>query len=261
MAGLGTAPLYVTVPSQIPSDNNREVQSRALLPLIDPRTGELVAHNHVRISLRQLWEVLEDQTNLGAESFRLVSRAGAEANGDDDLIQLWEDPLTYTMSEKQLAGIPLAEVVLPLDGCSENPSKPQCRDFAQIVDAIHKGKTEQRQFIRTGLSRQDELINFNFAPIELTSYRPVNASDFSRGTYAYTRPVFALAFAQTEEAVLNSFSSVSSEISRTQDNSLIAMSIVMLLAIVVVVIVSWFVALSIAIPVAQLCELVTMINR
>ena len=214
----------------------------------------------------EVWEKLVD-TELGQGSFKIVSRSGY-GTPYRDTFHIIGNPGNpgFPMSDDQPSeGDSLAAVVLPYDQCDNifefSPSCEYLATFNRVVKAVHRGSYSFTQFTRTGPSGQPERVNLNFAPVLVTSLKPLNSSDFSRGTEDSRDPVFTVSFGQTERGVMETFNSIADALEDTLRKGMAYLVAAVVVAFLVVLVVSWVMAESVAIPVAQLCTFVTSINR
>lgn len=260
------APLHVTVPRPV-APGTLSFESRALLPLINPSVeggGEFIGNTIVRFSLQEAWDII-DKTEWDKGFFRIISQSGKLVE-PNDVIYLADNPFQPgTPVTTPRTNVSLAQVLLPNDRCDNvfeySQSCEYLARFHRVVQGVQRGSFGYTQFRRTGADGRQEVVNYNFSPVTLTSLEPVNASDFSRGVRDVPMPIFSVSFGQTEEGIRKSFISVSEEIDKTLRVSLIVMIVIVSITFCLVVYVSWGVALSVSVPVAQLCALVTRINR
>ena len=272
-------PLYITDPTDV-SDTNTEVQARAVLPLVFD--GRVIAQTMARVSLQQVWNKITD-TELGVGSFRLVSSAGdgnSATNTTSNTVHLWDNPFLvdgnkndddddaddgnddgagFQMPE---SSVPLSDVILPKDGCDGPDPNDVCTVFHDdVASRINAGEYGYHQFQRIGPGGESETVNYNFAPISLRAFRPIDPSNFSAGMEEFESAVFSLSFGQTEWGVRDSFVSVQSKINSTLREDLIMLLVVVVLALLLVLAVSRRLALLVAHPVSELYSLVLSINR
>lgn len=250
-------PLYISPPeAQLHASSVLEVQLAQ--PLIDTRTDEVIGISMARLQGQQLLVALsEEMTPLGVGSFRVMTAAGDRARELDVLVApgftFGDDPVSTS------------EILLPNDSCDKFDASSSCRnvlDFSQIVEDMHAGGTDLQTFTRTSnTTGAPEMVSLTYAPVSVQSYRPIDPSDFSRGVRGYTSNVFSVALGSTEEGIALTFLSAQEALNGTLRRFVMSLLIILVVSLVVLVPVSAWISMSIAVPVTQLCQLVTHVNR
>ena len=256
---------FVTLPRSI-IPGNPEKLSRGVLPLIDPSSGELVGQTELTFSMEHIWREVDD-TVLADKAFKILSDAGEVASPHDTLYISGNPghPGSPPTSKSAKEGDSLARVLMPYDQCDSifeyTESCKLLANFQRIVSAVHRGTFSWTRFNRTSHEGTTEEVAFVFAPVLLPGYRPVDPSDFSRGTLEQQAPVFALSFGQKQDDIVDTFISVHDELAKTLQRSMGVLVAVATATLVVVLVVTYFMTLSVSIPVTQLYALVTNINQ
>ena len=239
---------------------NNTLLSRGILPLMDSRSDHLIGLSTARFSLQDFQDRL-DSTTMGPKTFKLLSHSGRDATHRD----------TFYVDDSQTGKrfhaepVSLAEVVLPHDRCesvfSYNRSCEHLLNFNRAAEAMHRGASFLTQVSRTTASGEPENLRLNFGPVLLTTLRPWDESDFSRGVREYQIPVFTVTFGITEEGLRETFTSAEADMDRTLRTGFAIMIASVAAVFAILAAVSWFVAMSVAIPVAELYNAVSDINR
>ena len=256
---------FVTLPESI-IPGNPERLSRGVLPLIDPSSGEFVGQTEMRFSIEHIWREIDD-TLLADKAFKILSNAGHVTSPFDTLYISGNpgNPGAPLTSESAKEGDSLARVLMPYDKCDNvfeyTESCKLLAKFQRIVSAIHRGAFSWTRFHRTSHDGNIEEIAIAFAPVLLPGYRPVDPSDFSRGSLEQQQPVFSLLFAQRQDDIIDTFVSVHDELAKTLQRSMGVLIAVAISTLVAVLVATYFLTLSVSIPVTQLYALVTSINQ
>ena len=253
---------FVTLPCSI-IPGNPERLSRGVLPLIDPSSGEFVGQTEMRFSMEHIWRVIED-TLLGDKAFKMLLNAG-KVKSPLDVVYVAGHTGSPLSSETIDAGASLASVLMPYDQCDNvfeyTESCNLLARFQRIASAIHDGFFSWTSFRRTSRDGNIEEVAFAFSPVILPGFRPVDPSDFSRGTLEQQKPILAVAFGQEQDDIFDTFVSVRDELASTLGRSMGLLIVVAVATLVVVCVVTYFMTLSVSIPVTQLYALVTSINQ
>ena len=256
---------FVTLPRSI-IPGNPERLSRGVLPLIDPSSGEFLGQTEIKFSMEHIWRAIDD-TALADKVFKILSNAGHVTSHLDTLYISGNpgNPGSPPSPESAQEGDALARVLMPYDECDNvfeyTESCKLLANFQRIVSAIHRGAFSWTHFNRTSRDGTTEEVAFAFAPVLLPGYRPVDPSDFSRGTLEQQAPVFALSFGQKQQDIVDTFISVHDELAKTLQRSMGVLIAVAVATLAVVLVVTYFMTLSVTIPVTQLYALVTSINQ
>jgi len=244
----GGSPLSLGRPSEFVGGNATQLAS---LPLIDPQTGDLVAMSSVVFTPEEIWDALrEEATPLGERGLHVLVATKPELNGDDTVMS--PELLDHSGTCGQFANL--------LVDCDASSGAVCHRSdsIERLVDDMRAGKTGQSQFDRV-LSESGALdkVSFTFAPVNVTSFRPVDPSNFSRGVEAFTSAVYSLGLGRSEESLRTSYENLSA----TVGEALGVLILSVFTGIWIILYASIQISLSIAKPVAQLCDLVHSANR
>ena len=253
---------FVTLPCSI-IPGNPERLSRGVLPLIDPSSGEFVGQTEITFSMEHIWGEIE-ATKLGDNAFKVFLNAG-NVKSPLDVVYVAGHTGSPLSSETIDAGASLASVLMPYDQCDNVFEYTEsCRllaNFQRVVSAIHRGAFSWTQFNRTSRDGTTEEVALAFSPVLLPGYRPVDPSDFSRGTLEQQEPVLSVSFGQRADDIFDSFVSVRDELGSTLGRSMGVLISVAISTLVAVWVATYFMTLSVSIPVTQLYALVTSINQ
>jgi len=244
----GGSPLSLGRPSEFVGGNATQLAS---LPLIDPQTGDLVAMSSVVFTPEEIWDALrEEATPLGERGLHVLVATKPELNGDDTVMS--PELLDHSGTCGQFANL--------LVDCDASSGAVCHRSdsIERLVDDMRAGKTGQSQFDRV-LSESGALdkVSFTFAPVNVTSFRPVDPSNFSRGVEAFTSAVYSLGLGRSEESLRTSYENLSATVGD-------AMSVLILMeftGIMVILYATVQISVSVTKPVTQLFEVVRGVNR
>lgn len=254
------SPIYLSPPRRFTTTAPLPLSTLSL-PVIDSRNNELLGGTMGRFSEEMVLQTLSDtRTPLGFGSFHLLTLAGEYAQEDDVLLapgfEYGDDP------------VPISEILLRNDSCSDdekNASAESCQhlaNFQAIVDEMHAGGTDLKTFQRTSPETgKPEWVTLTYAPVRVRSFRPIDSSDFSRGAREFSTEILSVAMGQTEDGISLKFESVRESLDGTLERFVIVLLIIAVVALVVLIPVSAWLSMSIAVPASQLCRLVDDINR
>ena len=252
------SPLFIAPLVEVASDNPAPSASVAL-PLVDSRSNEFFGETMLQFSLEVIEDILGmNRSPLESGGFHLMLAIGENAPSEDVLyapdFDVGDDPIS---SQRTL---------LPNDECSSVFEFSQgCVNLERFQNAkqhMQTGGSALTSFTRTtpqsGLS---ESVSFAYAPVFVTSYRPTDASDLSRGVRAYSNPVWSIATGQTDVGLQLTFASVQSALDSAIARFVIVLVIVSVVAFAILIPISAWISMSITVPVTQLCAVVADVNR
>ena len=258
----GGPPLALSMPSSDPKLESDRL-SHGTLPLIDTKTRRFIGLSSVQFPLDGIIADLDD-TSIGTQSFKMLTKIGPGASPKDNifLTDLLGDPLSESPTGP---GYSLEEVLLPYDQC-DNATEAQtsCNNlkmFREIETLMRQGGVAFTKFTRTGPNGLQQTVNYGYFPVFLPSHRPTDPSNFTRGTTFFFTPVWAVSLAQIEDGIKEDFESIGVELDSVAERFLTMLISLLAVVIVVVAVVSWFLAMSVSIPVAQLLTIIKAINR
>ena len=256
VAERGGDPLFITQPF-LGFDHKALTQSAAL-PIIDTRNNEYIAQAKVRLDAKPVYDALNSsQTRLNGGGFPVLISVPIDETHEAVALKA---PTLEFGETGDLEGL-----LLPNDKCEDfdatSISCERSAAFAKMIKDMTAGKTGQAQILRTSESGGTERLNFAFAPVEVPSLRAIDPSNFSRGVRGYKATVFSIALAQTDEGLLDSWSSMRKELESISQIMIGFMGFLIAVWLFAVVVALWCVALSIVRPVIDLLELVKKINR
>ena len=161
----------------------------------------------------------------------------------------------------------IEDLLMRHDNCdAATNSRMACenrREFEKILERKISGDADTVTFRRTKNEDGDEqeTIYYSFAPVEVTSFRAVDASNASRGVYSFKSYPYVLGIGETEQGLYSTFETVEGPLNNTVKISIAVVSVSIIIAFCFVAFISSRVALSITIPVTQLLSLVRSIRR
>uniref|UniRef100_A0A7S4IG44 Uncharacterized protein n=1 Tax=Odontella aurita TaxID=265563 RepID=A0A7S4IG44_9STRA len=245
------APLHVTPPYPFGGMDTLVAQS-ATLPLVDPRNKHLVGMSLLDFMSNAIFSSVTS-TRLVDRGFPILITGQTDVFRNDAVI----GP-NFTL------GIDVArveEVVVPYDWRCANNTCSSGTYFDKIAGEMREGKNGKSSFVRTTSNGDEEKMYISYAPVNVTSYRPLNHSDFSRGVERFSSLVYSLAFVQPKTALLATFANDSENIKDQVKVSIAVLTSVILLASVFLVYISARVTVSITVPILSLLKIMRNINR
>ena len=244
------APLVVNRPSlQLITDPYP--QSSMALPLIDTRNGQLLGESMTRYSNENMIRAALHGGGAVPDTDRFITFVGDTAPPG----RLLAGTGMETPTDQGTAHA--SSLMLPQTNCSETAT---CHEFDTITVAMHSGSAGLGSFSRDVDGRQEHVF-VAYAPVDVKTYRSTDPSDFGRGVTEHRSAVYSVAFAQSEESIAAGYAAHSETLRDTLRENIWTLLIVALVATAVLVPVSAWVAVFISIPIFELCELVTNVNR
>lgn len=254
--GLGSGdPLYVTPPYLFAAGHITGVS--ATLPVVNSKTGEYIGQSLVDFSPDEIYDVLTlNRTPLPVNGFFVLKTTRRDINGGDVVVGPG-----YEFGEPTA----VEDLLLPHDTCtSESDSSPQClnrKRFLNISKAMDSGQNDTTVLTRTTSDGRTETVNFEYAPVRVSSYRFMDPSDLSAGIDSFDSFVYSLGIGVSEEGLVLTFAPTKSSLSRTVNIAIIVLSLVIVILFGCIFYVSFIVTASAVTPIAKLYLFIRDINR
>jgi hypothetical protein len=153
---------------------------------------------------------------------------------------------------------PIAELVLPND--------PPCQGvacetgFYAVLKDMKAGSTGTRRFTRTAVDGSEEALYIAYAPVVVKTFAAVDGSDFGRGVVKSNYLLYSLAFAEYEDAMLDQFYVIQSDIDDQFYTTVAVLCITIILSTAFIVYFSKAITVSMTAPMLHLLELIKTIN-
>ena len=164
----------------------------------------------------------------------------------------------YTIGDDPTAASNLA---LPTDArCKSPPCRERLAQFDKIVDSMQAGEPSSSEFIRAAKDGGVEKLHLAYAPVKLKSLRPLG-SDFRSGVEVSEQVIYSLGLCEVEKSLLEIFEEIREELSTQIGVAVVTLSLVIVIAVLFIVYMSYLVATSITEPMLYLLELIRCINR
>uniref|UniRef100_A0A7S4NFJ6 Uncharacterized protein n=1 Tax=Odontella aurita TaxID=265563 RepID=A0A7S4NFJ6_9STRA len=239
-----SAPMYVS-PPYVFAGQSITAQSCGM-PLIDPVTQEFVGQTLVDFMPNAIISSLSKaNTELVQGGFPVLVAARADVLGHDAVI----GP-EFDIGDP---GRHIEELVVPND--------PPGHSFYRIADDMREGKQHVESFRRTRHDGSVEDIIVAFAPVNVSSFRPMNASDYARGVREYNDVIYSLGLAQPKEELLRPFKEVGDTVQRQVNICIGVLAAVITVSTAVLIYVTSRVTVSITVPILHLLGLLRNVNR
>jgi len=156
-------------------------------------------------------------------------------------------------------------VVLPYDmECMEVDEEcaARVRDFEKIASEMKAGKASGGTFLRTDARGSVEKMHVSYAPITAAAYRPIDGSDFTRGTTrAFRSLVYSLALAQPNADLMEPFRTLEGDIQRQVNICIGVLAALIVVSAALLLYISFRMTESIIHPVLHLLAMVKNVNR
>jgi tetratricopeptide (TPR) repeat protein len=222
--------------------------------LIDPHSGQLLGQALIDFTSDRILESLTDAMTPLVDGFHVLITMKPDESGNDVVVAPGFD--FRDLSRNETATI--SRYILPFG----SPDGEQGVDsFDSILNDMRTGNSGEKTFLRFNNANVVESINFAYAPVSVMSLRIINSSDLSTGTEIYRPHIFSLALGQKEEGLLAQVKGVANNLEKSSHIFLTVFSILIAVAILLVVLLSYRVAVSIITPVAQLLTLTRQMNN
>ena len=251
----------------IPTDTTEtKERPKAIMPVVNPMNGNIVAQTQIEFSLQEVWDLLDD-FEWGEGVFQLVALAGNDSI--NEVVNLLDNPIEPDQpipEDVPTSKMTIEEAIMPLDKCDDIFGyDDSCRHLDSFASKRRVATGQPgygwKQQLRTDSTGGVEVFNFNWSPSYISSVIPKNASDFATGVTEVETAQFLVISCQTEKGVMGTFRSVSTEIDATLRYAIIIITVGIGVAMLAVLYISTLVARSVSIPIAQLCTVVASMNQ
>mmetsp|Transcript_30884 Transcript_30884/g.92555 ORF Transcript_30884/g.92555 Transcript_30884/m.92555 type:complete len:1871 (-) Transcript_30884:814-6426(-) len=251
------APLYVTPPYEFAGSSI--VAQSCTLPLVDPKTGEHIGQTLLDFTPGPMTSSLQKENiDLAEGGFAILITTRKDALGHDTVI----GP-NYNIGDP---GKQIEDLFVPPEEKCPNPSADftgSVNPFCDIASAMRKGKEGNGTFNMVSSdegSGKDEYY-FSYAPVNVTSFRPVDDSDYTRGVKKYDSTIYSLGFAEPRKELTKLFQRNRARTQKFIYISIAALTVVILIATTLLVWISSRVTVSVTIPIIHLLGLLKNVNR
>ena len=247
--------LHVTAPYKFAGDGPNVVYAQtSTISIVDPVTEEHVGQTLLDFIAQPIYRTLEENTYLGYDGFPILI-AVSDGNNPETVIG-------PGVSEGQDSSF-ISEGVLPYDAkCVDNNA---CAErigvFDAIVDSMKKGDSNETSFTRRTNDGEVETLHVAYSPVYVTSVRPVNSSDYSRGVNRQRILVYSLALVETEEGILMPFQQIRDTTKKQTNVAIGVLTIVIFAATLTIIYISHRLATSFTEPMIYLLDLIRYINK
>ncbi|KAG7355713.1 hypothetical protein IV203_000399 [Nitzschia inconspicua] len=226
----------------------------ATIPIFDPSTSEHVGQTLLDFIATPIYSALQDTEYLGPEGFSILITVDSGTAP--------ETIIGPGVSEGSNS-IPISDGVLPFDlncsmadGCEERRSR-----FEAIVDSMKRGESKDAEFTRKDGNGEIEILHLAYAPVYVTSIEQVDSSDFSRGVSRANQLVYSLGILETQQQMLLPFREIENATKHQSVVAVAVLGIIIFLATVSVVYISYRLAASFSEPMIYLLGLLQEINK
>jgi hypothetical protein len=245
--------LHITAPYLFAGE--RSYAQTSTIAIVDPITGEHVGQTLLDFLSQPIYRTLEENTHLGLDGFPILI---AVNDGDNP-----ETIIGPGVSEGQDSSF-ISDVVLPYDiTCAKGDS--QCAErintFNAIIDSMKNGKSDGTSFARKTSSGEVEQLHVAYSPVYVTSVRPVNSSDYSRGVTTQKIQVYALALVESEQGILMPFEQIEDTTKKQTNVAIGVLAVVIIAATLSIIYISHRLATSFSGPMIYLLDLIRYINK
>mmetsp|Transcript_3293 Transcript_3293/g.7300 ORF Transcript_3293/g.7300 Transcript_3293/m.7300 type:complete len:258 (+) Transcript_3293:154-927(+) len=231
---------------------------RATLPLIDPITDEFVAESLLEFSAEYFAEFMSPQrAPLHAGAFPVVLSSYRNKRGANTIYAPG-----VSFGQEVLA---IEEYLLKNDECTDffgySEGCARRAAFQDVFQVTQLRRSGRGQFTRSDENHNPEQVTFGYAPVVVTTHKPVDPSDFSRGVERFEETVFSLWICQTQEGVETTVKRTRDVMIRISNISLVILGVVSMSAFLIVLYISARVSIFITVPVSQLHSWLERVNE
>lgn len=153
---------------------------------------------------------------------------------------------------------PITELVLPNNPACEGEACE--KGFYAILKDMKAGSNGTRRFTRIAGDGSEEAIYISYAPVFVKTFAAVDGSDFGRGVLKSDYLLYSLAFAEYEDAMLDPFYDIQSDIDAQLYITVAVLCITIILSTAFIVYFSKAITVSMTAPMLHLLELIKTIN-
>jgi len=210
-------------------------------PLIDPRNNKHIGQVIVDFLPDSIFRSLEsDSTRLAVGGIPIMITPESDVLGHDTVV----GP-EFALEDGKPRAI---EKLLQADGA-----------FKTILLDMKAGKRGTGVFSSTIGNSRDQL-KITYAPVVVSSYRPLNSSDVASGVEQQSIVIYSLAFLDSQDAIAKSIQGINEFSSETVVICIVVLSIVVVISTVLVVYIAFLVTTSMTEPILQLLDVMKDIN-
>ena len=130
-----------------------------------------------------------------------------------------------------------------------------------VIDSNNENEEEDDDDDEEEEEEHQESVSFLYMPVTVRSYRPVDSSDFGRGTEIQYNTLYGLGMGRTDTGIAESFVSIEEDLNYILSNFVVVLVVLALTCFASMVPASAWITSSITVPVSRLGLLVTKINR
>ena len=237
------------------------IAQSATSPLIDPKTGEHVGQVLQDFFSGSIFDVLNTtNTKYSKEGFPIL----IAIENDDGKNTIIGPNFSLDFSKPQS----IVDVVL-MDGdgsCTTTMCSDHQDSFGIIEKAMKDGESDTKNFTRTKRALKDgyhknEDVFVAYHPVKVRSLRPIDSSDFTRGVEPYHELIYSLGLCEPAESLFKPFEKIEMEMHQQIKWAISILSVMILVACLFVVYISYVVTTSITRPIIYLLDLIRRINR
>ena len=247
--------LHITAPYKFAGDGLTIVYAQtSTIAIVDPFTGEHVGQTLLDFLAQPIYRTLEENTYFGSDGFPILIAVDDSDNP--------ETIIGPGVSEGQDSSF-ISEGVLPFDAkcIDDDDCSERMNAFNAIIGSMKNGESKETSFTRKTQSEEVETLHVAYSPVYVTSVRPVNSSDYSRGVNREKIQVYSLALAETEEGILMPFQQIKASTKRQTNVAIGVLTVVIVAATLSIIYISHRLAMSFTEPMIYLLHLIRYINK
>jgi tetratricopeptide (TPR) repeat protein len=217
-------------------------------------SGEHIGQALIDFTSDRIFASLSDTMTPLVDGFHVLIALKPDDKGNDVVI-------APGFNFRELIQIEKASIeyfVLPYGSPAD---KPGVSRFGNILTEMRSGLFGAKDFNRFDQNGEIESINIAYAPVTVTSLRPLNSTDLSRGTEKYRSQIFSLALAEKVKGLQDSVKGVGFALEKTSQVCLLVLCILIATGVLSVILLSSRVTFSIITPIAYLLALTRSINN
>lgn len=201
----------------------------------------------------------ERSSLLSEKGFRFVITPEYDVSGGDVVVapdaELGASP----------TGTAIENIIMQHDSCSDifsfGPACERSMQFFSLLKDMKLGRQGIGQFTRTNNDGWLETLRIGYTPVVVPGFRPVDSSEFSRGIEEYETTLYSVGVVELDKEVLQKFDFVGGAIEASSFQASAVLVFFVFVSFLVVLVISANLSKSVSIPVTQLLDVVTSINR
>ena len=264
------APLFMVPPFQIAVQDIWLFAS--VLPINNDRTGEYIGQAIFDFFPTAIFTALtQEETELALEGFHTLTTVEPDESGTNTIVGPNFD---YGKGDRSA----LKDVLIPYNRCPNDgdtttttttttgTKSKDCQNSDEvdgILRDMEQGGSAYRTFTRRSCQDcpPDQIVNYAYAPVNVTSFRFVDPSDMSAGVIEYNPTVYVVGLGETEDGLIALFRQDRNNLSSTVRIALGVLLAIIVVAFAMIVYVAYTVSASITHPIGKLLVLVIGVNR